>query len=148
VLPALLRKTHEAMMQGDKTITVWGSGKPMREFLHVSDMDDACVFLMEPNISSGLYNIGTGSDVSIKRLAEVIMKTIGYSGDVVFDTSKPDGTPRKWLDVSRMAELGWRAQISLEDGIKSTYHDYVKHATKPRHFYLERTSHMKKKAHI
>ena len=129
VLPALLRKTHEAMMSGDKTITVWGSGKPMREFLHVSDMADACVFLMEHNVSNGLYNIGTGHDVSIKRLAEVIMKTVGYRGDLVFDSSKPDGTPRKWLDVSRMSDLGWHAQIGLEEGIKSTYHDYVKDLT-------------------
>lgn len=130
VLPALLRKTHEAMLRGDKTITVWGSGRPMREFLHVSDMADACVFLMEQNISSGIYNIGTGTDVSIKRLAEVIMKTVGFKGDVVFDASKPDGTPRKWLDVSRMSALGWNAQLSLEDGIKATYVDYVKRGSK------------------
>lgn len=130
VLPALLRKTHEAMLRGDKTITVWGSGRPMREFLHVYDMADACVFLMEKNISSGIYNIGTGTDVSIKLLAEVIMKTVGFKGDVVFDASKPDGTPRKWLDVSRMSALGWDAQLSLEDGIKATYVDYVKHGSK------------------
>ena len=148
VLPALLRKTHEAMIQGEKTLTVWGSGKPMREFLHVSDMADACVFLMEKNISNGIFNIGTGSDVSIKRLAEVIMKTVGYRGDVIYDTSKPDGTPRKWLDVSRMADLGWRAQVSLEDGIKSTYHDYVKYVTQHRNFYLEATKHMESKADL
>ena len=129
VLPALLRKTHEAIMQGDKTINVWGSGKPMREFLHVSDMADACVFLMESNVGNGIFNIGTGSDISIKNLVNIIMKTVGYRGTVVFDTSKPDGTPRKWLDVSRMAELGWLAKVSLEAGIKATYHDYVKQVT-------------------
>jgi GDP-L-fucose synthase len=149
VLPALLRKTHEAMIRGDKTITVWGSGKPMREFLHVSDMADACVFLMEKNISNGIYNIGSGSDVSIKRLTEIIMKTIGFRGDVVFDTSKPDGTPRKWLDVSRMANLGWLSQIGLEDGIKSTYHDYVKYVTDHKNHHREvATTQLKAKANL
>jgi GDP-L-fucose synthase len=146
VLPALLRKTHEAMMRGDKTITVWGSGKPMREFLHVSDMADACVFLMEKNISNGIYNIGSGSDVSIRRLTEIIMKTIGFRGDVIFDTSKPDGTPRKWLDVSRMANLGWLAQVGLEDGIKATYHDYVKYTTELRNYHSEVTTQLEAKA--
>lgn len=125
VLPALLRKTHEAMLRGDKTLEVWGTGKPKREFLHVDDMADACVFLMERDIGEGLYNVGTGTDVSIRELADIIMRTVGYRGDLVFDASKPDGTPRKWLDVSRMDALGWRARISLEDGIKATYADYV-----------------------
>lgn len=148
VLPALLRKTHEAMMRGDKTITVWGSGKPMREFLHVADMADACVFLMENNISNGIYNIGTGCDVSIKRLAEVIMKTVGFRGNVVFDSSKPDGTPRKWLDVSRMTDLGWLAQTGLEEGIKATYHDYVKYVTEHRNYHREVTTQMETKANL
>jgi len=125
VLPALLRKTYEAMLRGDKTLTVWGSGKPMREFLHVDDMADACVFLMEKDIGAGLYNVGTGLDVSIRELAEIMMQVVGFTGKIVFDTRKPDGTPRKWLDVSRMAALGWRAQIGLQDGIKTTYQDYV-----------------------
>ncbi|HEY0841834.1 GDP-L-fucose synthase [Methylotenera sp.] len=137
VLPALLRKTHEAMIRGDKTITVWGSGKPMREFLHVSDMADACVFLMEKNISNGIYNIGSGKDISIKHLTDVIMKTVGYRGNVVFDSSKPDGTPRKWLDVSRMADLGWLSKVSLEVGVKATYHDYVKYVIEHRNFHRE-----------
>jgi len=141
VLPALLRKTHEAMIRGDKTITVWGSGRPMREFLHVSDMADACVFLMENNISNGLYNIGSGSDISIKHLTDIIMKTVGYRGNVVFDSSKPDGTPRKWLDVSRMAELGWQSKVSLEVGVKSTYHDYVKYVIEHRNFHREVSTH-------
>jgi len=125
VLPALLRKTHEAMMRGDPSLTVWGSGKPMREFLHVDDMADACVFLMEQEVSSGIYNVGTGTDVSIRQLAEIIMKVVGYSGDIVFDQTKPDGTPRKLLDVSRLAALGWTAQIPLKAGIAATYRSYV-----------------------
>lgn len=125
VLPALLRKTHEAMLRGDKTLSVWGSGAPKREFLHVDDMADACVFLMERNISAGLYNVGTGTDVSIRELAEIVMRAVGFKGDIAYDTSKPDGTPRKWLDVSRMHTLGWYAQTSLEDGIQATYRDYV-----------------------
>jgi GDP-L-fucose synthase len=125
VLPALLRKAHEAMLKGDKILTVWGSGKPMREFLHVDDMADACVFLMEKNMDEGLFNIGTGVDITIRELAETIMKTVGFTGSIVFDTTKPDGTLRKWLDVSRMTALGWRAKIALEDGIAATYRSYV-----------------------
>ena len=125
VLPALLRKTHEAKLRGDETLPVWGTGNPKREFLHVDDMADACVFLMEHGIGSGLYNIGTGEDVSIRELADIIMQTVGFEGEAAFDASKPDGTPRKWLDVARMNALGWRARISLKDGIRSTYRDYV-----------------------
>jgi len=125
VLPALLRKTHEAMLKGEPSITVWGSGRPMREFLHVDDMADACVFAMERDIEPGLYNVGTGSEVSIRQLAEIIMKVVGYTGNIVFDSSKPDGTPRKLLDVSKMAELGWQAQIPLRAGIAATYRTYV-----------------------
>lgn len=125
VLPALLRKSHEAMLGSEKSLTVWGSGAPKREFMHVDDMADACVFLMEHNIGHGLYNVGTGTDISIRELAEIIMQAVGFRGDIVFDTSKPDGTPRKWLDVSRLEALGWRAQIGLQDGIKATYRDYV-----------------------
>jgi len=125
VLPALLRKTHESMLRGDKTLTVWGSGRPMREFLHVDDLADACVFLMEQGISSGLYNIGTGVEVSIRELAEQIMTVVGFRGTAVFDPSKPDGTPRKLLDVSRMKALGWQARIGLQEGLVSTYRAYV-----------------------
>jgi GDP-L-fucose synthase len=139
VLPALLRKTHEAMLRGDPSITVWGTGKPMREFLHVDDLADACVFTMERDIAPGLYNVGTGSEVSIRQLAEIIMKVVGYSGHIVFDSSKPDGTPRKLLDVSKMAELGWQAKIPLRTGIAATYRAFVAdrrtvsaHQTSPR----------------
>ena len=126
VLPALLRKAHEARQRGDATYTVWGSGNPMREFLYVDDMADACTFLMErEDISGGIYNIGTGTDVSIRELAETVMETVGFRGEIVFDASKPDGTPRKLLNVDRMAELGWRARTSLRDGLAVTFAAYL-----------------------
>lgn len=125
VLPALIRKAHEAKVRGDKKLMVWGSGKPMREFMHVDDMADACVFLMEQGISDGIFNVGTGTDVTIRGLAETVMRVVGFEGEIEFDTSKPDGTPRKLLDVSRMASLGWRARVELVDGIKSTYSDFL-----------------------
>lgn len=126
VLPALLRKAYEAKQRGVATYTVWGSGKPMREFLYVDDMADACTFLMErEDISSGIYNIGTGNDVTIRELAEAVMDTVGFKGQIVFDTSKPDGTPRKLLNVDRMAEFGWRARISLRDGLALTFAAYI-----------------------
>ena len=125
VLPALIRKAHEVKVRGDKKLMVWGSGKPMREFLHVDDMADACVFLMERGISDGIFNVGAGTDVTIRGLAETVMQVVGFEGEIEFDTSKPDGTPRKLLDVSRMASLGWRARIALIDGIKSAYSDFL-----------------------
>lgn len=121
VLPALLRKAHEAKTRGDAKLKVWGSGRPMREFLHVDDMADACVFLLEKDVGEGLYNVGTGSDVTIRELAETISKVVGFRGELAFDASKPDGMMRKRLDVSRMAALGWRARIGLEEGLRSTY---------------------------
>lgn len=125
VLPALLRKTYEAKQSGDKTLTVWGSGKPMREFLYVDDMADACVYLMEhENITDGLYNVGTGTDVTIRQLAETIMKAVSFDGDIVFDASKPDGTPRKLLDVSQLKALGWSAPTTLQQGIALTLAAY------------------------
>jgi GDP-L-fucose synthase len=124
VLPALLRKAHEAEQRRDSALVVWGSGKPMREFLHVDDMADACVYLMERGVHEGLYNIGTGTDVTIRELAETICRVVGFRGRLEWDASKPDGTPRKLLDVSRMASLGWRARIALEDGIRQTYDWY------------------------
>jgi GDP-L-fucose synthase len=125
VLPALLRKAHEAKQRGDTKLEVWGSGNPMREFLHVDDMADACVFLMEhEDITEGLYNVGTGTDVTIRELAETIMDVVGFEGEIAFDSTKPDGTPRKLLDVSRMAVLGWRAGTNLRDGIRSTYDSF------------------------
>lgn len=125
VLPALLRKTHDAKLRGDSRIEVWGSGTPRREFLHVDDMADACVFLMESDVSDGLFNIGVGEDVTIRELAETVMRIVGFDGDIVFDASKPDGTPRKLLCVDRMRELGWRSRIALEDGIRRAYDSFL-----------------------
>ncbi len=126
VLPALLRKAHEAKLSDQPTMNVWGSGRPMREFLHVDDAADGCVFLMERGITSGLFNLGTGSEVSILELTEIIKSVVGYSGKLVFDSTKPDGMLRKLLDVSKMSDLGWKAKISLRDGIASTYEEYLK----------------------
>lgn len=130
VLPALIRKAHEAKLRGDSTYTVWGSGRPMREFLYVDDMASACLFLMEEDaITDGLFNVGTGTDVTIRELAETVMDVVGFKGEIVFDASKPDGTPRKLLDVSRLRHLGWKAKIGLRDGIALAYADFLtKHA--------------------
>ncbi|MFN7104675.1 MAG: GDP-L-fucose synthase family protein [Pseudorhizobium sp.] len=124
VLPALIRKAHEAKLRGDRELVVWGSGKPMREFLYVDDMADACVFLMENGVSDGLFNIGTGEDVTIRELAETVMDVVGFAGTIVYDSEKPDGTPRKLLNVDRMKNLGWSASISLRDGIAWAYADF------------------------
>lgn len=125
VLPALIRKVHEAKLGGYAECVVWGTGTPKREFLYVDDMADACVYLMELGIHDGIYNIGTGTDVSIRELAETIMDVIGFAGEIRFDSTKPDGTPRKLLDVSRMSQLGWRANTSLRQGITQTYNNYL-----------------------
>ena len=125
VLPALIRKAHEAKMRGDKELVVWGSGKPMREFLYVDDMADACVFLMEQSNSDGIFNVGTGEDVTIHELAVTVMDVVGFRGKIVFDASKPDGTPRKLLNVDRMRTLGWQAQTKLIDGIARAYADFL-----------------------
>lgn len=125
VLPALLRKTHDAKLRGDSRIEVWGSGTPRREFLYVDDMADACVFLMESDVSDGLFNIGVGEDVTIRELAETVMRIVGFDGEIVFDASKPDGTPRKLLSVDRMRELGWRSRTSLEEGIRRAYDSFL-----------------------
>lgn len=127
VVPALIRKAHEAKERGDKELAVWGSGRPMREFLYVDDMADACVYLMEKNIPEGLFNIGTGEDVSIRSLAETVMDVVGFKGDIIFDASKPDGTPRKWLNVDLMKGLGWTYSTSLRDGIAKSYQDFLGH---------------------
>jgi GDP-L-fucose synthase len=121
VLPALLRKFHSAKVDGKPTVEIWGSGSPMREFLHVDDLADASLFLMEKYNEAELVNIGTGTDISIKDLALLIMKTAEYKGELKFDASKPDGTPRKLLDVSKLHNLGWKHKISLEAGIKMVY---------------------------
>jgi GDP-L-fucose synthase len=121
VLPALLRKAHEARARGERSLSVWGTGTPRREFLYVDDLADACVHLMNIGYDGPLVNIGTGEDVTIRELAETIKKVVGFDGELVFDASKPDGTPRKLLDVSRAAALGWRAQVALADGIARAY---------------------------
>ncbi|OAJ51567.1 GDP-fucose synthetase [Paraburkholderia ginsengiterrae] len=125
VLPALLRKAHEARLNGDATLTVWGSGTPRREFLHVDDLAAATLFVLEHNVTDGLFNVGVGEDLSIRELAECICKVVGFEGELVFDASKPDGTPRKLLDVSRLAQMGWQARTALADGIASTYRGFV-----------------------
>jgi GDP-L-fucose synthase len=125
VLPALIRKAHEAKQCGDRELVVWGSGKPMREFLYVDDLAEACVFLMEKGVSDDFYNIGTGTDVTIRELAETVMSVVGFAGSIVFDSSKPDGTPRKLLDVSRLREIGWQARTPLREGIALAYRDFL-----------------------
>lgn len=126
VLPALIRKAHEAKQRGDKELVVWGTGTPMREFLYADDLADACVYLMEQGYDGPLVNIGTGTDVTIRELAETVLKVIAFPGQLTFDASKPDGTPRKLMDVSRLNGLGWQAKTSLEDGIKLAYADFLK----------------------
>lgn len=126
VLPALLRKFHEAKRDEQREVVVWGTGSPRREFLHADDMADACVFLMKNYNAAGLINIGVGEDVTIKELAEMIKDIVGYTGKLVFDTSKPDGTPRKLMDVSKLNGFGWRASIQLRDGIESVYAEKFK----------------------
>ena len=124
VLPALIRKFHEAKASAAESVEVWGSGKPRREFMHVDDLADACVFLMQNYSSPEIVNVGWGQDISIRELADLICKIVGYEGRIELDPSKPDGTPRKLLDTSRLTALGWRPSITLEAGIESTYDWY------------------------
>jgi GDP-L-fucose synthase len=126
VLPALLRKFDDAKSIGANSVTLWGSGTPKREFLHSDDLGRACVFLLENYDDDIAINVGVGEDVSIKELAELIRETVGFSGTIDWDSSKPDGTPRKLLDVSRIAALGWKAEIPLQDGVRRTYEWYVR----------------------
>lgn len=127
VLPALLRRIHEAKAKNLAEAVVWGSGRPLREFLHVDDLADACAFLMRHYEDDSIINVGTGQDISIAELARLISDIVGFRGSIHFDTSRPDGTPRKLLDVSRLAGLGWNSQIGLRDGIQSTYRWARKH---------------------
>lgn len=159
VLPALIRKAHEAKERGDATLVVWGSGRPKREFLYVDDLAAACVYFMQKSlggrVQSGLegqgalavahaaeqhagvlplLNIGTGEDLTIEQLAQTVMRVVGFEGKLVFDPSKPDGTPRKLLDVSRANALGWKAKVGLEEGIRMAYRDFqIRHCVRPRH---------------
>lgn len=127
VFPALIRKFHEAKMNNSPTITVWGTGTPKREFLHVDDLASACVFLMNTYDDPSIVNIGTGQDVSIKEFAEIVQSVVGYTGHIVWDKSKPDGTPRKWLDVSKLNGLGWKSSIDLRTGVDMTYRWFIEH---------------------
>jgi len=125
VLPALIRKFHEAKISGDASVEIWGTGKPRREFLHVDDLADACLFLMNHYEETEIVNVGVGKDLSIRELAEMIAGVVRFDGQLRFDVSKPDGTPLKLLDVSRLAALGWQAKIPLKEGIRRTYQHYV-----------------------
>jgi GDP-L-fucose synthase len=126
VLPALVRKFYEAGKNGEPTVTLWGSGKPRREFLHADDLAEACFFLMQEYNDAGLINIGTGEDLEIKELALLIKKIAGYTGTLDYDLSKPDGTPRKLMDVTKIHSLGWKASISLEQGLRQVYAEFSK----------------------
>ncbi len=127
VLPALLRKFITAKNNGDSAVTIWGTGSPLREFLHADDLAAACLFLMETHNESGLVNIGVGEDVSILDLAKMVKQIVGFTGDIITDTTKPDGTPRKLMDVSKLTNLGWEASISLEEGINKVYEEIKDH---------------------
>ena len=126
VLPALIRKFHEAKTNGAANVTVWGTGSPLREFLFADDLADACYFLMQKYNEAGLVNIGTGHDLSIKELALLIKEVVGFTGELVFDTSKPDGTPRKLMDVTKLHSLGWQHRIELKEGLALAYQDFLK----------------------
>jgi GDP-L-fucose synthase len=125
VLPALIRRFHEAKEKKAGVVTIWGTGSPKREFMFADDLADACIYLMDNYDEKGLINIGTGEEISIKDLALLIKEITGYKGDIDFDTTKPDGTPRKLLDVSKLHGKGWKHTIKLEEGIKMAYHDFL-----------------------
>lgn len=132
VLPALIRKFHEAKLRGAPAVTVWGTGSPRREFLHVDDLADACLFLMENYDHEEIINVGWGDDISIRDLAQIIRATIGFTGAIEFDSTKPDGTPRKLLDVTRLTAVGWRPRILLSEGLRSTYDWFLKAGSEAR----------------
>jgi len=136
VLPALIRKFHEARMRNDPYVTIWGSGTPMREFLYADDLADACSFLMQEFDKPGFINIGYGEDISILDLARLIKKITGYAGEIKNDPTKPDGTPRKLLDVSKLTEMGWRPKTKLEEGIHLAYQDFLNTLDKKRHEFV------------
>jgi GDP-L-fucose synthase len=132
VLPAMIRKFHEAKINGDPFVTIWGTGEPKRDFLHVDDLAEACIFLMHHYNEAGQVNVGTGTDLSIRELAEMISKIVGFTGGINKDLSKPDGTPRKLMDVSKLKFMGWTARIHLEEGIRMVYGEYQKSLTVDR----------------
>lgn len=125
VLPAMIRKFHDAKENGNEPVTLWGSGTPMREFLHVDDMAQGVLYAVENKLPEHLYNVGTGEDLTIKDLAETIQNAVGHEGEIIWDSSKPDGTPRKLMDISKMHNLGWKHKISLQEGIKNTYNWFL-----------------------
>jgi len=125
VLPAMIRKFHEAKINGNEAVTLWGSGTPMREFLNVDDLAQAVLFALENQLPEHLYNVGIGTDVTIKKLAETVQTITGHKGDIIWDAEKPDGTPRKLLDVSKLNKLGWKAEIDLQQGIEKTYEWFI-----------------------
>lgn len=129
VLPAMIRKFHEAKVRGDESMELWGTGSPMREFLYADDLAEACLFLMETYNEAELVNIGTGVDVTIKELAETVQKIVGFTGEIKWDTNRPDGTPRKLMDVSKLHGLGWKHRIELADGIQLAYQDFLANVT-------------------
>ncbi|MFW9769807.1 MAG: GDP-L-fucose synthase family protein [Candidatus Thorarchaeota archaeon] len=131
VLAALMRKVHEAKISNKATVTVWGTGKPRREFLYVDDLADALLFLMDNYSAAGPINVGTGSDLSIHELTKLLFRVIDYNGEIEFDLAKPDGTPRKLLDVSRINELGWKSKTSLEEGLRLTYQWFLENSISP-----------------
>jgi len=131
VVAALIRRFHESKMSGASRVVIWGTGKPRREFMYVDDLADACVHLMKTYSSPELVNIGTGEDITIAEFARVVAAVVGYTGDIGFDQSRPDGTPRKLLDVGRLAKLGWRARTSLTEGIRLAYHAYLQESKEP-----------------
>jgi GDP-L-fucose synthase len=143
VLPALLRKFHEAKEKGEANVTIWGTGKPRREFLHSDDLAEACLFLMKNYGDPGIINIGVGKDISIGEMAQMIQKISGFTGELVFDTSMPDGTFQKLLDVSKINALGWTPQISFKEGLKKTYEEYVAVGTAGQTAVTGRNSHAK-----
>src|SRR5690606_8650836 len=124
--PALIRKFHEAKMTAKPEIVIWGTGTPKREFLYVDDLAEACLFLMHTYEEASFVNIGVGKDISIADLAKLVQQIIGFQGSIIFDPSKPDGTPRKWMDVSKLDHLGWKASTSLQEGIEKAYEDFLK----------------------
>lgn len=126
VLPALIRRFHEAKLSNAKEVTIWGTGKPLREFLYVDDLADACIFLMNHYQSNDTINVGSGNEVSILELANTVKEAVGFKGDLIFDSSKPDGTPRKLLDTEKLKSLDWKAKTSLKEGIKISYQDFLK----------------------
>jgi GDP-L-fucose synthase len=127
VLPAMIRKFHEAKIAGSESVTLWGTGSPMREFLHADDLAEACVYLMENYSEPQLINVGTGEDVTIKALAETVKNIIGFQGTLIWDTTKPDGTPRKLMDVSKLHAQGWKHTIELKEGVGLAYQDFLQH---------------------